>query len=127
MSRRFPVLGTRSLLAIGDGENKEGEPEGVGVEATVAPGFKREFKPWFVLKPEEPEGAKKVREGLRAGVAVGADAEAQRGTQQGPARTFGWRQVRRPMGRSPRQHPGGAELSAGLKLKWEAVRFPRVK
>lgn len=62
MARRFPLLATPvatppGRLAVGDGDDKEEkEPEGVGVEATVGPGLKREFRPWFVLKPEEPEG-----------------------------------------------------------------------
>ncbi len=59
MAMRFPVLAADvRAFAVGEGDSKEGEPEGFGVEASISPGFKREFQPWFVLKPDEPEGAK---------------------------------------------------------------------
>ena len=42
-------------------KDDEAEREGFTFEVSVEPGFKREFKPWFVLKPEEkPEGAKSL-------------------------------------------------------------------
>jgi len=201
MSRHFPRLAaargpllvtTGSQPAVGDGNDKEGEPEGLGVEASVAPGFKREFKPWFVLKPDEPEGAQsfstltvegvvvrnkgleagaelefsrrfaagegtrwkwegtlfgkytfkrdlgpvsaaisplaelKVRQGLQAGAALGVEGELSVDLTETLELSVGGK-----FGAQWDIHEGevqgGAELSAGLKLKWEIVRFPRAK
>jgi hypothetical protein len=194
MSQRSRSLATDRLLAIGDGENKEEEPEGVGVEATVSPGFKREFKPWFVLKPDEPEGAKsfsivtaeatilrkkglefggqfefsrplgavggsrwiwegtlsgkytglkaeagpfsaslspvveaKVREGLQLGAAASAEAELSVELSKDLLELS----VGGKVGAQWDIHEGnvqvGEEVTVGLKLKWEAIRFPRKK
>jgi Putative peptidoglycan binding domain len=202
MSRHFPQLAaargpllatTGGRPAVGDGDDKEDEPEGLGVEASVSPGFKREFRPWFVLKPDEPEGAQsfstitvegvivrkkgfeagaelefsrrfaagegtrwkwegtlfgkymfqrdlgpvsaaigplaelKVRQGLQAGAAVGAEAELSVALSKDLLELSVGGKAGAQWDIHEGQVQGGFELSAGLKLKWEIVRFPRAK
>lgn len=54
---RFAVRRSNLTAApVGDGD--EPEREGLTFELEVGPGIKREFTPWFVLKPKDPpEGA----------------------------------------------------------------------
>jgi hypothetical protein len=58
MAPRFRPSTIAGKMAVG--ADDEGEPEGLGVEASVSPGFKREFRPWFELKNDEPEGSKSI-------------------------------------------------------------------
>jgi Putative peptidoglycan binding domain len=47
--------------AAGGEKDDDKEKEGFTLEASVGPGLKHEFKPWFVLKPgDDPEGAKSL-------------------------------------------------------------------
>lgn len=97
MAGRLPVLATPRVLAVGDGADGEGEPEGVGIEASVAPGLKREFRPWFVLKPEEAEEPKSfstVTVGAtilrKAGFEVGGELEFARAFAKGEGTRWAW-------------------------------------
>jgi hypothetical protein len=49
----------RAKEPVSGGKDEDTAEEKLAFDVGVAPGFKREFKPWFVLKPNgEPEGGK---------------------------------------------------------------------
>ena len=199
VSPRLPVALSRTRLAIGEGEGEgegeDGEPEGLGIDASVAPGFKREFQPWFVLNPGEPEGARsfttvtaeatiarkkgfefggefefsralatqgvgstwkwegtlfgkytglkaesgpfsvglspiveaKIREGLQGGAAAGAEAEATLSLSKDLLELSVGGKAGAQWDINEGNVQVGAEVTVGLKLKWEIVRFPRRK
>lgn len=192
MAPRFRPSTIAGRMAIGEGADEE--PEGFGVEASVSPGFKREFRPWFELKQDEPEGGKslatltveatilrkkgfefggelefsrqlsasggsswiwegslfgkytglkaetgplsvglsplveaKVREGLKAGVSGGAEAEASLQLSKDLLELSVGGKVGGQWDPNEGNVQVGAEVTVGLRLKWEIVRFPRKK
>ncbi|MCV9941059.1 peptidoglycan-binding protein [Boseaceae bacterium BT-24-1] len=193
MAPSFRPSTTAGLLAIGAGDGDE-EPEGVGVDASVGPGFKREFRPWFQLKESEPEGGKsfstmtveatilrkvgcevggelefsrelgaeggsswiwegtvfgkytgvkaetgplsvglspvveaKIREELKKGAAVAVEAEASLQLKKDLLELSVGGKLGGQWDVDEGIVQGGAEVTVGLKLHWEVVRFPRKK
>lgn len=59
-SGRFPFMSTPGVISITQDPDfvPTPQPEALTLDLTITQGGKREFTPWFVLKPEEPEGAK---------------------------------------------------------------------
>ncbi len=192
MARRLPLLATPRLLAVGEAADGDGEPDGVGVEATVSPGFKREFRPWFVLKEEEAEEPKsfstitasatilrkagfevggefefsrafarnegtrwvwegtvsgayspvdlslgpvsaklgpvveaKVREGLKFGAAASGEGEVSVELIKDRLELSVGGKIGAQWDVNEGSVQVGSEVSTGLTLKWEIVRFPR--